>query len=82
MNNMFGLEMNQLAKIKVIGIGGGAGYIFSILACPIVVRYGYMFISPVNDSLGMLSNKSKFDNSTTPIYVHASTSSCFPVKIR
>lgn len=23
MNNMFGLEMNQLAKIKVIGIGGG-----------------------------------------------------------
>ena len=22
MNNMFGLEMNQLAKIKVIGIGG------------------------------------------------------------
>ena len=23
MNNMFGLEMNQLAKIKVVGIGGG-----------------------------------------------------------
>ena len=23
MNNMFGLEMNQLAKIKVIGVGGG-----------------------------------------------------------
>src|SRR5574344_2824922 len=23
MNNMFGLEMNKLAKIKVIGIGGG-----------------------------------------------------------
>ena len=23
MNNMFGLEMDQLAKIKVIGIGGG-----------------------------------------------------------
>ena len=25
MNNMFGLEMDQLAKIKVIGIGGGGG---------------------------------------------------------
>ena len=23
MNNMFGLEMDQLAKIKVIGVGGG-----------------------------------------------------------
>ena len=23
MNNMFGLEMNQLAKIKVVGVGGG-----------------------------------------------------------
>ena len=25
MNNMFGLEMDQLAKIKVIGLGGGGG---------------------------------------------------------
>ena len=25
MNNMFGLEMDQLAKIKVIGVGGGGG---------------------------------------------------------
>ena len=25
MNNMLGLEMDQLAKIKVIGIGGGGG---------------------------------------------------------
>ena len=23
MNNMFGLEMDQLAKIKVVGVGGG-----------------------------------------------------------
>ena len=25
MDNMLGLEMDQLAKIKVIGIGGGGG---------------------------------------------------------
>ena len=25
MNNMLGLEMDQLAKIKVIGLGGGGG---------------------------------------------------------
>ena len=31
MNNMFGLEMNQLAKIKVIGIGGGGCNAFNRL---------------------------------------------------
>ena len=43
MNNMFGLEMNQLAKIKVIGIGGGG--------CNAVNRMINSDLQVLNDSL-------------------------------